>query len=165
MVKKFSVVLLAAVVIAVTSCAPLSTEPFAEPMPEETQSPVEAADNSTDQDVDDFVPAERSVLGMCEVLGEGEGEIFLEYPGYYVSAEQTITLDVQNKYLDWADRMTASAPQSAASTVAKFVDPIRQVQAAIDDGSGDPAYAVDDVRSGSLEILELCVDEGYKIGQ
>lgn len=123
-----------------------------ESAPTPTPSPTSTAEEST------APPA--TALGMCEVMGEK----FLEYPDY-VTALLDGDASAHAEYLAWADRLTAAAPTDAKTVVAKFTDPIYQVETVMQQGGGELTLSTVDYKEGTLEIVEYCVDAGFKIDQ
>lgn len=133
----------AATVLLLTGCA--STP--------ESAPPTTAAAASTP------TPSADPALKMCELLNER----MLEYPDYVTAVMGGEYDQIQHrKFVEWADNLTNAAPANAASTVTDYVSPIRQIEEVVLAGGGELVLSTDSFKTGALEILEYCVDAGYK---
>jgi len=134
--------------IGLTGCAVSGAESAPEP-----SSTPEATPSATAE-------AEPTALKMCEVMGEK----FLEYPDYVLALLDGDTTD-HSEYVEWANRLTDSAPADARTIVAKFTDPVFQVESVMQAGVGELTLTTTDYKAGTLEIMEYCVDAGYRVDQ
>ena len=143
--------LIAVLALALTGCAssPAAeseepTTPAATEEPEPTPTPT----------------AEAGPLVLCEIMAEK----LLEYPDYVLAiANGEFDQTVHAEYLAWAEEMEAAAPADASVPLAKFTDPIHQVQEVVEAGGGALTFSTDDYKAGNVEIMQYCVDAGFKI--
>lgn len=148
----------AALVIAALAAFSLSVAGCA--APEVAQTPTPAAEPSTTPTPSEAAEAAPTALGMCEIMGEK----FLAYPDYVLALMDGDTSD-HPVYLEWANALTEAAPGDARTIVAKFTDPVFQVENVIQAGGGALTLTTDDYKAGTMEIMEYCVAAGYKINQ
>lgn len=136
--------------VALSGCVSPDAESPASPAPESSAGPVPTA-----------LPSEgATALGMCEVMGEK----FLEYPNYVLALLDGDTTQ-HAEYVEWANRLVDSAPGDARTIVAKFTDPVFQVENVMQAGGGELTLTTDDYKAGTIEIMEYCVDAGYRVDQ
>ncbi|KQZ04793.1 hypothetical protein ASD19_01805 [Microbacterium sp. Root53] len=88
----------------------------------------------------------------------------MDYPDYVLQiSEGGFSEDMHFDYWYWAERLRRAAPADAEKIVDDFTDPIYQVQEVVDAGGGALQFSTDAYKRGSLEILEYCVDAGYRL--
>lgn len=104
--------------------------------------------------------AEPSALKMCELMGEK----FLEYPNHVLALLDGDTTN-HAEYVEWAKSLTESAPVDAQTIVAKFTDPVFQVESVVQAGGGELTLTTADYKAGTLEIMEYCTEAGYRLDQ
>lgn len=134
--------------LVLTGCTANAPTPSASPTPTAASEPSQPA------------AEEKTALGLCQVMGEK----FLEYPSY-VLAVMDGDISTHSDFLAWADRLTDAAPADARAIVAKYTDPIYQVDEVVQAGGGSLTLKTDNYKSGNLELMEYCVDAGYKVDQ
>lgn len=140
-------VMVVAVALLLTGCAQTPEQPAASSSPSRTATPTAE-------------PEVATALGLCEVMEER----FLDYPDYVLAIANGEFDEVTHaQYVAWAEDMEQAAPTDARTTLSKFTDPIYQVQAVVEQGGGDLTFATDDYKAGSVEMLEYCVDAGFKV--
>ncbi len=104
--------------------------------------------------------AKADALLMCELMSQK----LIGYPGYVLAiANGEFDQATHGAYYAWAEEMKAVAPAAANVPLAKFTDPIYQVQEVVEAGGGSLTFSTDDYKAGNLAILEYCVDAGFKV--
>ncbi|WP_203579992.1 hypothetical protein [Microbacterium hibisci] len=142
---RFNGLILIGVALLLTGCASDTGATAGTPTPTRTPTPT---------------AAQASALQLCEVASER----LLDYPDYVLAISEGKFDDaVHDEYNAWAGEVENAAPADAKAIVGKFLDPIRQVQAVVENGGGSLSFTTDDFKSGNLELLQYCVDAGYKM--
>ncbi|KAF2417808.1 hypothetical protein [Microbacterium sp. B35-30] len=143
--------LVVALALALTGCA---SSPAAE---EEGPTTTPAAEEEKPTPTP---TAEADALVLCELMSQ---KLF-EYPDYVLAiANGEFDQATHDDYYAWAEEMKAVAPADANVPLAKFTDPIYQVQEVVEVGGGSLTFSTDDYKAGNLEIMEYCVDAGFKV--
>lgn len=120
-------------------------------------SGVEAEPTSTPTE---SAPPATTALGLCEVMGEK----FLEYPTYVLDISSgDFDASAHTAFLAWAERMEDAAPNDIRTSLARYVDPIYQVQAVVEEGGGALSFSSADFKAGHDEVLEYCADAGFTL--
>ncbi|MDL5485942.1 hypothetical protein [Microbacterium wangruii] len=146
--------LVLALALALTGCA---SSPAAEEDGTTTTTPAAEEDKPTPTSTP---IAKADALVLCELMAQ---KLF-EYPGYVLAiANGEFDQVTHGGYYAWAEEMKAVAPADANVPLAKFTDPIYQVQEVVDAGGGSLTFNTDDYKAGNLEIMEYCVDAGFKV--
>lgn len=124
----------------------------------ETEKPTTPA--ASEAEPEPTATAEAAPLVLCEIISQK----LLDYPDYVLAvANGEFDQATHDEYLGWAEEMEAAAPAGASVPLAKFTDPIHQVQEVVEAGGGSLSFSTVDYKAGTVEIMEYCVDAGFKV--
>ena len=80
------------------------------------------------------------------------------------SASADVNESAYRIQLSRMEKMDEIVPADMKATLAQYGDPVYQIKSVVDAGGGNINFTTDGFKTANLEIMQYCVEEGYRAG-